>query len=105
MMRLSTPSRLRLSTARFQPSAPADDLQQVVQSARMRDEVVQQMAQERALLRHTRGRAQIEGRARRQADEVHLVGVESRLVAAIVGEQRHAGRQGQAPDARGHSGG
>ena len=71
------------------------DLQQVVQAARARNEVAQEMEQQGAFLRHTRRGAQIEGCARRQADEVHPVGVEARLVAQLQGNERHAGRQGQ----------
>ena len=51
------------------------DLQQVVQAPRARHEIAQEMAQQSAFLRHARRGAQIERRARRQADEVHLVGV------------------------------
>lgn len=71
------------------------DLQQIVQAPRARNEVVQEMLQQGAFLRHARRGAQIEGRARRQADEVHLVCVEADLIAQLPGNQGHAGRQGQ----------
>lgn len=71
------------------------DLQQVVQAARARNEVAQEMEQQGAFLRHARRGAQIEGGARRQADEVDLVGVQARLAAQLQGNQGHTGRQSQ----------